>query len=206
MRFGPRGARIVDAGSRSRRSATRVSSHRRRRSPTCARRSTSSFADDPTQPWECVRGMDQSFGYNARVASRALPDARASCCGCFTDIVSKGGNLLLNVGPRGSTRRSPTSSGCGWTGSATGSAEHGARCDPTVGPAGDDDRRRAAVRYTARDDAGEFTFVDPGPGRSRSPTWDHADHPGPPRVRWRGAVDRDHGRTADRGGIGRHGG
>jgi alpha-L-fucosidase len=51
-------------------------------------------------PWECVRGMDQSFGYNA--CSR--PEhflARDELLWMLTDIVAKGGNLLLNVGPRG---------------------------------------------------------------------------------------------------------
>jgi alpha-L-fucosidase len=51
-------------------------------------------------PWECVRGMDQSFGYNAE--SRAehfltVDELRWS----FLDIVAKNGNLLLNVGPGG---------------------------------------------------------------------------------------------------------
>ena len=58
------------------------------------------FQDVPQHPWECVRGMDKSFGYNA--CSR--PEhfiAHDELLWLLTDIVAKGGNLLLNVGPRG---------------------------------------------------------------------------------------------------------
>ena len=37
-----------------------------------------SFDDVQRTPWECVRGIDQSFGYNANVARRALPRPDAS--------------------------------------------------------------------------------------------------------------------------------
>jgi alpha-L-fucosidase len=58
------------------------------------------FQDVQRKPWECVRGMDHSFGYNA--CSR--PEhfiGQDELLWMFTDIVAKGGNLLLNVGPRG---------------------------------------------------------------------------------------------------------
>jgi len=58
------------------------------------------FDDVQRKPWECVRGMDQSFGYNA--CSR--PEhflGHDELLWMLTDIVAKGGNLLLNVGPRG---------------------------------------------------------------------------------------------------------
>ncbi len=58
------------------------------------------FDDVQRKPWECVRGMDQSFGYNA--CSR--PEhfiGRDDLLWMLTDIAAKGGNLLLNVGPRG---------------------------------------------------------------------------------------------------------
>lgn len=54
---------------------------------------------DP-EPWECVRGMDKSFGYNAC----SQPDdfiAHDELLWLLADTVAKGGNLLLNVGPRG---------------------------------------------------------------------------------------------------------
>jgi alpha-L-fucosidase len=51
-------------------------------------------------PWECVRGMDKSFGYNAA----SEPDdfiTHDDLLWLLADVVAKGGNLLLNVGPRG---------------------------------------------------------------------------------------------------------
>ena len=58
------------------------------------------FTEIQTTPWECVRGMDHSFGYNAESA----PDdflTREDLVSSVVDIAAKGGNLLLNVGPRG---------------------------------------------------------------------------------------------------------
>ncbi len=58
------------------------------------------FDDVQRDPWECVRGMDQSFGYNrnSRPEHFLQPDELVSMA---ADIVAKGGNLLLNVGPKG---------------------------------------------------------------------------------------------------------
>ncbi len=58
------------------------------------------FQDAPQHPWECVRGMDRSFGYNACSRPQDFI-AHDELLWLFTDIVAKGGNLLLNVGPRG---------------------------------------------------------------------------------------------------------
>lgn len=58
------------------------------------------FPDVQRHPWECVRGIDASFGYNAQSRpEHFLP--HDELLWSFTDIVAKGGNLLLNVGPRG---------------------------------------------------------------------------------------------------------
>lgn len=58
------------------------------------------FDEVQPTPWECVRGMDHSFGYNA--ASRPGDFiGRADLLWLLADIAAKGGNLLLNVGPRG---------------------------------------------------------------------------------------------------------
>ena len=58
------------------------------------------FADIQSTPWECVRGMDHSFGYNAESAPEDFL-TRDDLLGSVVDIAAKGGNLLLNVGPRG---------------------------------------------------------------------------------------------------------
>jgi alpha-L-fucosidase len=65
------------------------------------------FPDVQRAPWECVRGMDQSFGYNALSRPEhflAIDELLWS----FADIVAKGGNLLLNVGPRGVDAQIPS--------------------------------------------------------------------------------------------------
>ncbi len=57
------------------------------------------FNDIQTTPWECVRGMDHSFGYNAQSEEEDFL-TRDELLWSVVDIASKGGNLLLNVGPR----------------------------------------------------------------------------------------------------------
>ncbi|MFN8037641.1 MAG: alpha-L-fucosidase [Acidimicrobiales bacterium] len=54
---------------------------------------------EPTA-WECVRGMDRSFGYNASSTADDLI-GHDELLWLLADTVAKGGNLLLNVGPRG---------------------------------------------------------------------------------------------------------
>ncbi len=59
------------------------------------------FDEIQRDPWECVRGIDKSFGHNAYSdESHFLP--RRELLWSIADIASKNGNLLLNVGPRGS--------------------------------------------------------------------------------------------------------
>ncbi len=105
------------------------------------------FDDVRRLPWECVRGMDRSFGFNR--ASRPehfltgdeLIDTAA-------DITAKGGNLLLNVGPRGEDAQIPDEQLAlldvlsGWAGSREGASvdgEHGRAvpCGGDGGPGGD---------------------------------------------------------------------
>ncbi|EWM10536.1 alpha-L-fucosidase [Kutzneria sp. 744] len=58
-------------------------------------------------PWENCRGIGFSFGYNqAEDASHSLPVAGA--VRQLADVVSRGGNLLLNVGPRADGTLPPT--------------------------------------------------------------------------------------------------
>jgi alpha-L-fucosidase len=53
-----------------------------------------------SEPWECVRGMDHSFGFNQE-STEEDHLTRPALLELLTDVVAKGGNLLLNVGPRG---------------------------------------------------------------------------------------------------------
>lgn len=58
------------------------------------------FSDIRADKWECCRGLGFSFGYNRNetVESMLSPSALIHS---FIDIVSKNGNLLINVGPTG---------------------------------------------------------------------------------------------------------
>ena len=49
--------------------------------------------------WEATRGLGFSFGYNQVEGPEQVLSA-ARLIATFVDIVSKGGNLLLNIGPR----------------------------------------------------------------------------------------------------------
>jgi len=53
---------------------------------------------DATRPWEENRGLGHSFGYN-RAETLADYVSSAALIHMFCDLVSRGGNLLLNVGP-----------------------------------------------------------------------------------------------------------
>ncbi|HEY3831481.1 MAG TPA: alpha-L-fucosidase [Acidimicrobiia bacterium] len=110
------------------------------------------FDDIQRQPWECVRGIDKSFGYNAesqesdRVSEREL-------LWMLTDIVSKNGNLLLNVGPRGvDAQIAPEQlARLEWLGAFTATNEAALRgTRPWATPAGRDGGG-VELRYTARD-------------------------------------------------------
>jgi alpha-L-fucosidase len=58
------------------------------------------FDQIQSTPWECVRGIDASFGHNEQ-SDEADFLSRRDLLWSWVDIVAKGGNLLLNVGPRG---------------------------------------------------------------------------------------------------------
>jgi alpha-L-fucosidase len=111
-----------------------------------------SFPTIQRRPWECVRGMDHSFGYNAASG----PDdfiGRDELLWSFADMVSKNGNLLLNVGPRGVDASIPDEQRdrLRWLGEwmeTTGAALRGTR--PWVRP-GESTEEGVGLRYSARD-------------------------------------------------------
>jgi alpha-L-fucosidase len=65
------------------------------------------FDDIQPRKWEAVRGMSHSFGFNHNDTDAdylSVPDLITG----FIDAVSKNGNLLLNVGPRGTDAQIPS--------------------------------------------------------------------------------------------------
>jgi alpha-L-fucosidase len=116
------------------------------------------FASVQRTPWECVRGMDHSFGYNGESEEGDFISER-ELLWSLTDIAAKGGNLLLNVGPRGVDAKIPDAQlrRLDWLASYTdevGDAITASR--PWVHPAGRGEG--IDVRYTARDTL-VFVFV-----------------------------------------------
>jgi alpha-L-fucosidase len=53
---------------------------------------------DPTRKWEVCRGIGRSFGYNRMETDATMPTVD-ELVWMVVDIVARGGNLLLNVGP-----------------------------------------------------------------------------------------------------------
>ena len=119
------------------------------------------FPDVQPTPWECVRGMDKSFGHNEASDPEhflAHDDLLWTVC----DIASKNGNLLLNVGPRGRDaqiapaqldRLQWLAEFCG-PGTAASVALRGSR--PWIVPAAETDSLE--LRFTARDES-VFVFA-----------------------------------------------
>ncbi|HEX2486570.1 MAG TPA: alpha-L-fucosidase [Myxococcota bacterium] len=112
------------------------------------------FPDVRREKWECVRGIDKSFGYN-RASREEDFLSRRELVHSFADIVSKNGNLLLNVGPRGEDAVVPDAqlARLRWLGeflARSGEAVYGTqpwrRAEGTT-------REGVAVRFSARADA-----------------------------------------------------
>lgn len=66
----------------------------------------SAFDRITEKKWEATRGMSHSFGYNRRDTDSDYESVE-SLVTSFIDAVSKNGNLLLNVGPRGEDAQIP---------------------------------------------------------------------------------------------------
>jgi alpha-L-fucosidase len=125
-------------------------------------------AVQPT-PWECVRGIDRSFGHNRQSGEEHFL-TRRELLWSLSDITAKGGNLSLNVGPRGedATIADAQLLRLDWLGEFTracGDALFASR--PWVHPQGM--ARSTAgpveVRYTARDTT-VFALLRRGEGSS----------------------------------------
>jgi alpha-L-fucosidase len=117
------------------------------------------FDEVQRKPWECVRGMDQSFGHNAESRpEHFLP--RDELLWMLTDITAKGGNLLLNVGPRGVDAQIPDEqlTRLAWLGNwVRPHADAIVATRPWVRP-GTTTSDGHQLRYTARDET-VFAFV-----------------------------------------------
>jgi alpha-L-fucosidase len=64
------------------------------------------FPEIKARKWEATRGMSHSFGFNRRDTD-ADYESVANLVSSFVDTVSKNGNLLFNVGPRGDDAQIP---------------------------------------------------------------------------------------------------
>jgi alpha-L-fucosidase len=84
----------------------------------------------PEHKWEACRGLGTSFGYN-RQESEATYMSAIQLVHTFVDVVSRGGNLLINVGPT-ATGDIPWAQAerllaLGWWLAANGAAAYGTR-------------------------------------------------------------------------------
>ncbi|WP_436924139.1 alpha-L-fucosidase [Halosimplex amylolyticum] len=102
--------------------------------------------------WEACRGIGHSFGYN-RAEDESDHLSTGELVRTFVDVVSKNGNLLLNVGPKAdgtipSLQREPLRGLGAWL-DVHGEAIFGSRPWATA----EDDRSAVPVRYTWRDES-----------------------------------------------------
>jgi alpha-L-fucosidase len=117
--------------------------------------------NESTQAWENCRGIGLSFGYNQVEDESHTLDGRA-VVRHLADVVSRGGNLLLDVGPTAEGRipdlqRRSLEALADWM-SVNAGAIHGTRpLDPAVGAPTD----QPWVRWTQRDGSA-YALVDAG--------------------------------------------
>jgi alpha-L-fucosidase len=118
------------------------------------------------EPWECVRGIDKSFGYNRFSKPEDFLSER-KLIHSLADIVSKNGNLLLNVGPRGEDAAipEPQLQRLRWLGAwlaTNGPAVYGTRPWRRAEGA---TREGLGVRFTARGEAVNAILLGASAGR-----------------------------------------
>lgn len=121
--------------------------------------------------WETVRGVGHSFGYNAAETAADHLDGDALIA-MFLRIVGRGGNLLINLGPRAdgsipAEQARPLQELGAFLG-AHGGAIYGSRPDPSLPLVEQDGTAIMAVRTGGR----RFAVVAGRvPGRLRLPGW-----------------------------------
>ena len=111
-----------------------------------------SFDEIQDRKWECCRGIGHSFGYNA-VEDEDGHLSAEELVHSFVDIVSKNGNLLINVGPRADgtipdLQKTPLAGLGSWL-DVCGEAIFGSRPWAVA----EDPESDVEVRYTHRDGA-----------------------------------------------------
>ena len=111
--------------------------------------------DDPTPAVGVRAGDGPVLRVQRGVPARGLPDP-ADLLWSFADMVSKNGNLLLNVGPRGIDAQIPDEQRLRlqWLGEWMAANERRGPRDPPVGPARADNGRRHRGALHRRDDDG----------------------------------------------------
>lgn len=117
--------------------------------------------------WQLTRGIGYSFGYNQVEGPESYLSAR-EVVKLLVDTVSRGGNLLLNVGPEASGRL-PGPQRAALEGLATWQASHGEAVHAVRPVPGATASQEPWVRWTANDQA-VFAIVDAeGPVRLAGP-------------------------------------
>ncbi|WP_265520248.1 alpha-L-fucosidase [Oerskovia flava] len=125
-------------------------------------------------PWEATRGLGWSFGYNAAEGPEHTI-GETELIHLLVDVVSKNGNLLLNVGPRADGSIPPLQrdrlAHLGRWLATNGEAVYGTRPwvrhgdTPAHAVTGAPDTTASRVSYTRRDGEVFVHVLDPGRGR-----------------------------------------